>query len=111
MRIGVGDLFAFGVAPCDGLSIRSRSVRFDLTCFGHILYGLLFDLFQTYAEALTFFVQLLLIGFPVVHGLDVTRHQGIAISEVFAAIDLPIQQVCIMLARVEAPFQLVVLVA
>ncbi len=111
LRIGVGGLFAFGFAPCDGLCIRSRSVRFSLPGFGHVLYGLLFDLFKTGAEALTFFIQLLLIGFPVVHGLGVTGHQGLAVDEGLAAIDLLIQQVRIVLARIQTRFQLVVLVA
>ncbi|RMS51912.1 hypothetical protein ALP64_203025 [Pseudomonas syringae pv. actinidiae] len=109
--IGIGGLFTFGVAPCDSLCICGSRIRFRLPGFGHVLYRLLLDLFQTDAEALTFFIQLLLIGFPGVHGLDVTRHQGIAIGEGFAAIDLPIQQVSVVFACIETPFQLVVLVA
>lgn len=100
LRIGVGGLFAFGVAPCHGLCIRSRGVRFGLPGFGHVLYRSLFDLFQTGAEALTFFIQILLIDFPGVHGLDVSRHQGMAVDEGLAAIDLLIQQVRIVPARV-----------
>ncbi|MNI26524.1 hypothetical protein D3C73_802260 [compost metagenome] len=109
--VGVGGLLAFGIAPCNGLRVRSGSVRFGLTGFGHILFRLLLNLLQAGAEALALFVQLLLISLPVIHCLDVRRHQGFAIGEVFTATDPPIQKVSIEIARIEIPFQLVVLVA
>lgn len=111
LRIGIGVLFALGIAPGCSLRVGGGGIGFGLPSFGHVLLCLLLDLCQTAAEAVAIFVEFLLVGFPVRHRLGVTRHQGFMIEQFLAASDLRIEQPGSVLTGVARNFQAAVLLA
>lgn len=58
LRIGIGVLFALGIAPGHCLCISGGGIGFGLPGLGHVLFCLLLDLRQAGAEAVAFFVEL-----------------------------------------------------
>ena len=58
LRIGIGVLFALGIAPGHCLRISGGGIGFGLPGFGHVLFRLLLDLRQAGAESVAFFVEL-----------------------------------------------------
>jgi len=74
--VGVGAFLAFGVAPCDCLSLGRRYIGFSLASFGHVVDGLLTDLLQ--ARAFRVMAGLKKIGSRERRGLYLTQDIGLA---------------------------------